>query len=282
MELTTLFKRVVGLDVHQAKITACAITEDEGGNVGVELAEFGGFKRDRKALAQWVAGHRPEAVVMESTGIYWKSPYAALEEVGIAATVVNARHVKTVPGRKTDWADAQWLAMLARTGMLNASFVPPAQLRALRLVARQRQKLVGILSGEKNRMHKVLSDGGIRLSVVVSDIHGVAARAMVKALLNEKSPAEVLMLSGNRLKADRSELLDALDSDLTAEHRFVLQELMAHIEDLEQRIARFDLHLLEQLTPYRTTMALMQTIPGIDAIGAAMLLVEIGNDMAAL
>ena len=126
MELTTLYKRVVGLDVHQAKITACAITEDEAGNVGVELAEFGGFKRDRKALAQWVAGHRPEVVVMESTGIYWKSPYVALEAVGIAATVVNARHVKTVPGRKTDWADAQWLAMLARAGMLRASFVPPA------------------------------------------------------------------------------------------------------------------------------------------------------------
>jgi transposase len=281
MELTTLYKRVVGLDVHQAKITACAITEDDAGEVRVELAEFGGFKRDRKALAEWVVSHHPEAVVMESTGIYWKSPYAALEDVGIVAMVVNARHVKTVPGRKTDWADAQWLAMLARTGMLNASFVPPATLRALRLVARQRQKLVGILSGEKNRMHKVLSDGGIRLSVVVSDIHGKAARAMIKALLDEKSPAEVLMLSGTRLKADRTELLDALDGELTAEHRFVLKELMAHIEDLERRIERFDLHLLEQLAPYRTTLALMQTIPGIDAIGAAMLLVEIGDDMSA-
>jgi transposase len=281
MELTTLYKRVVGLDVHQAKITACAISEDGAGNVSVELAEFGGFKRERKALAQWVAGHRPEVVVMESTGIYWKSPYAALEDVGIAATVVNARHVKTVPGRKTDWADAQWLAMLARAGMLRASFVPPAHFRALRLVGRQRQKLVGIVSGEKNRMHKLLCDGGIRLSVVVSDIHGVAARRMIKALLEEKSPTEVLLLSGTRLKADRTQLLDALDGDLTAEHRFVLQELMAHIEELEHRIARFDLHLLSELAPYRTTLALMQTIPGIDAIGAALLLVEIGNDMDA-
>ena len=281
MELTTLYKRVVGLDVHQAKITACAISEDGAGNVSVELAEFGGFKRDRKALAQWVAGHRPEVVVMESTGIYWKSPYVALEAVGIAATVVNARHVKTVPGRKTDWADAQWLAMLARAGMLRASFVPPAHFRALRLVGRQRQKLVSILSGEKNRMHKLLGDSGIRLSVVVSDIHGVAARRMIKALLEGKSPAEVLLLCGTQLKADRAELLDALDGDLTAEHRFVLQELMAHIEELEQRIARFDLHLLTELAPYRTTLTLMQTIPGIDAIGAALLLVEIGNDMDA-
>ena len=281
MELAKLYKRVVGLDVHQAKITACAITEDEAGQTSVELAEFGGFKRDRQAMAQWVAAHGAEMVVMESTGIYWKSPHAALEQVGIVATVVNARHVKTVPGRKTDWADAQWLAMLARAGMLRASFVPPAQFRALRHVGRQRQQLIGILSSEKNRVHKILSDGGIRLSVVVSDIHGVAGRAMVKALIAERSPAEVLMLAGNRLKAERTELLDALDGDLTADHRFVLNELIAHIEELERRIDRFDHYLLDQLAPYRSTLALMQTIPGIDAVGAALLLVEIGNDMSA-
>jgi transposase len=281
MELAKLYKRVVGLDVHQAKITACAITEDEAGQTSVELAEFGGFKRDRQAMAQWVAAHGAEMVVMESTGIYWKSPHAALEQVGIVATVVNARHVKTVPGRKTDWADAQWLAMLARAGMLRASFVPPAQFRALRHVGRQRQQLIGILSSEKNRVHKILSDGGIRLSVVVSDIHGVAGRAMVKALIAEHSPAEVLMLAGNRLKADRTELLDALDGELTADHRFVLHELIAHVEELERRIDRFDHYLLDQLAPYRSTLALMQTIPGIDAVGAALLLVEIGDDMSA-
>ena len=281
MELAKLYKRVVGLDVHQAKITACAITEDEAGQTSVELAEFGGFKRDRQAMAQWVAAHGAEMVVMESTGIYWKSPHAALEQVGIVATVVNARHVKTVPGRKTDWADAQWLAMLARAGMLRASFVPPAHFRALRHVGRQRQQLIGILSSEKNRVHKILSDGGIRLSVVVSDIHGVAGRAMVKALIAERPPAEVLMLAGNRLKADRTELLDALDGDLTADHRFVLHELIAHVEELERRIDRFDQYLLDQLAPYRSTLALMQTIPGIDAVGAALLLVEIGDDMSA-
>ena len=130
-------------------------------------------------------------------------------------------------------------------------------------MARQRQQLIGILAGEKNRAHKLLSDGGIRLSVVVSDIHGVAGRAMVKALIAGRSPAEVLMLAGNRLKADRAQLLDALDGDLTAEHRFVLHEVIAHIEEVERRIDRFDHHLLEQLAPYRSTLALMQTIPGI-------------------
>ena len=171
MELTALHKRVIGLDVHQAQITACAIIEDADGTVRIEQRQFGAFKRDRRALADWAAALSPDEVVMESTGIYWKSPYAALEVVGIRAQVVNARHVKNVPGRKTDVGDAQWLATLARAGLLRGSFVPPAKLRELRLISRQRQKLVGQLASEKNRLHKVLTDGGVRLGVVVSVLH---------------------------------------------------------------------------------------------------------------
>ena len=128
MELKPMYLRVIGLDIHQAKISACAVSEQSDGEVVVEMMrEFGGFKRDRRALAQWAKSFDPEVVVMESTGIYWKSPYAALESVGIAAWVVNARHVNNVPGRKTDVADAQWLATLARAGLLHASFIPPGQ-----------------------------------------------------------------------------------------------------------------------------------------------------------
>lgn len=168
--------------------------------------------------------------------------------------------------------------MLARAGMLRPSFVPPAPFRALRPVAWQRQQLVSILADKKNRVHKILSDGGIRLSVVISDIHGVAGRAMFPALIAGESPAQVLMLAGNRLKADCQELLDALDGELTAEHRFVLRAWMAHGQGLEQRIDRFDTPLFDELEPCQSRLALMQTIPGIDAIGAALLLVEIGND----
>jgi hypothetical protein len=133
MELKPIYRRVIGLDIHQAKISACAVSEQSDGSVVVEMREFGGFKRDRRSLAQWAKSFAPEIVVMESTGIYWKSPYAALESVGIAARVVNARHVKTVPGRKTDVADAQWLAAtLARAGLLRGSFIPPANIRYLR------------------------------------------------------------------------------------------------------------------------------------------------------
>ena len=281
MELVALHKRVIGLDVHQAQITACAILEEADGSTRVERRQFGAFKRDRRALAQWAAALAPDQVVMESTGIYWKSPYAALEAVGIRGQVVNARHVKNVPGRKTDVGDAQWLATLARAGLLRASFVPPAKLRELRLIARQRQKLVGQLSSEKNRLHKVLTDGGIRLGVVVSDVHGQSARAMVKALIANQAPHQVLENATRRLKASREELFDALQGELTDSHRFVLDELMQHIEEIEQRISRFDLRLLAGLETERNALALLQTLPGVDLIGAAMLLVEIGTDMQA-
>jgi len=279
VELTPIYKRVIGLDVHQAKISACAVAEQPDGSVCVEMREFGAFKRDRKALAEWAREFAPEVVVMESTGIYWKSPYAALEQVGIAAWVVNARHVKTVPGRKTDVADAQWLATLARAGLLRASFIPPADIRHLRLIARQRQKLGGMLASEKNRLHKLLADAGVRLNVLVSDMHGQTARAMVKALIAGHSMSEILSHAG-RLKASREALFEALQpEELSEPHLFVLSEIMAHIEELEARMARFDQALLQGLSAWQPQLILLQTIPGIDLMGAAMLLVEIGTDM---
>ena len=280
MKLVPIHKRVIGLDVHQAQITACAIIEEGSGETRIERRQFGGFKRDRRELAAWAATLRPDEVVLESTGIYWKSPYAALEAAGIRATVVNARHVKQVPGRKTDIGDAQWLATLARAGLLRGSFVPPAKLRELRLIARQRQKLVGLLSSEKNRMHKVLTDAGVRLGVVVSDLHGQSARAMIKGILQGQAPNEVLALASRRLKASREVLHDALQGELTASHLFVLDELLRHIKELEARIARFDARLLHELASEHNALALLQTLPGVDTIGAAMLLVEIGSDMS--
>jgi transposase len=281
MELIALHKRVIGLDIHQAQITACAIIDHDDGTHDIQRRQFGTFKRDRRALAEWAAALCPELVVMESTGIYWKSPYAALEAAGLRLLVVNARHVKNVPGRKTDIGDAQWLATLARAGLLRGSFIPPATLRELRLISRQRQKLVSQLAAQKNRVHKILTDGGIRLGVVVSDVHGVAARQMVKALIAGKSPSEVLELASKRLKASREELFDAVQGELTPSHRFVLDALMQHIDYIEASIARFDHHLLQGMAEQRNVLALLQTLPGVDLIGAAMLLVEIGPDMAA-
>ena len=281
MELTPIYKRVIALDVHQAKITACAIVEHNDGHQEMTKLDFGAFKRDRRALGQWALRIRPEVVVMESTGVYWKSPFAALEAVGINAWVVNARHVKAVPGRKTDMADAQWLATLARAGLLRASFIPRVEFRRLRLVARQRQKLVGVLSAEKNRLHKVLVDGGVRLNVLVSDVHGQSARAMIKALIRGAPISEILDLKG-RLSASREELFEALSTEqFSATHAFVCAEIMQHIEYVEQRIARMDDHLVGALQAWQPQLNLLQTVPGVDRIGAAMLLVEIGADMSA-
>jgi transposase len=154
-------------------------------------------------------------------------------------------------------------------------------LRELRLIARQRQKLVGQLASEKNRIHKVLTHGGIRLGVVVSDLHGQLARAMTKAIIAGKPSHEVLDCASRRLKASRKELFDAVQGELTASHLFVLNELMNHVEEIEARISRFDLRLLEGLASERNALTLLQTLPGVDLIGAAMLLVEIGSDMDA-
>lgn len=283
MDIVPIYKRVIGLDVHQAQITACAIIEQADGTLTYDRREFGGFKRDRKALSQWAQSVGPDIVVMESTGIYWKSPYAALETVGIVPWVVNARHVKAVPGRKTDVADAQWLASLARAGLLRGSFIAKADVRHLRHIARQRQKLGGMLASEKNRLHKLLTDAGIRLGVVVSDLHGQSTRAMVKAIIAGKTVQEVLSLASNRLRASREDIFEALQcEELTQAHRFVLDEIMTHIEELEARMSRFDHELLRCLheAGYGVPLQLLQTLPGIDQMGAAMLLVEIGQDMS--
>lgn len=279
MELAVLYRCVAALDVHQAKLMVCMMFENEGGEVVSELKEFGGFKKDQLEMADWVASFHPELVVMESTGIYWKSPYAALEKKGLKIAVVNARHVKQVPGRKTDIADAQWLAILARNGLLRGGFVPPCHFRELRLVSRQMQKLTGILSAEKNRVHKLLADSGIRLSVVVSDLQGKAARAMIKGLLAGETPEQVLKYANKRLKATEEELLDALAGELTTSHRFIIAQVMAHIEELEKAIGSCLQYLLQGLASYSSLLQSLQTIPGIDQAGAAMLLVEIGDNM---
>jgi len=178
MDFEVIFPNVVGLDVHLDQITACAISVRAEGEAESQFKVFGATKAERRKLSAWVRRHKADLVVMESTGVYWKSVYRSLEGAGLKVSVVNARHIKNVPGRKTDMADSLWLAMLGRAGLLRGSFVISADLDALRLISRQRQQLAGLLASEKNRFRKVLADSGIRLSCVVSDLHGQAARRM--------------------------------------------------------------------------------------------------------
>ena len=157
-----------GLDIHRAVIVATVLHENRDGQISKKVKEFETFSQDLEELAQWLKQLNPELVVMESTGIYWKQVYESLENVGIIPWVVNAYHIKKVPGRKSDVQDSEWLAELARCGLLKASFVPPKDFRQLRLLTRYRKKLSGVLSSEKNRLHKILESCGIKLGLVLS------------------------------------------------------------------------------------------------------------------
>jgi transposase len=177
------------------------LIEESDGTITKHQREFGGLKRDMKAMAFWLLELQVSLVLMESTGIYWKSAHAHLERVGILTLIANAHFIKHVPGRKTDMGDSEWLAVLARFGLVRGSFIPPKDLRELRLVSRYRRKIIHMLSSETNRMHKVLDDAGIKLGAVVSDIKGVSARAMVAGLVAGKSISEMLDMARGSLKA---------------------------------------------------------------------------------
>jgi transposase len=278
-QLEILHKRVAGIDVHRMKHVVTVLIEDDTGNLTRHPREFGGFKRDLKALAAWLREWGVELVILESTGIYWESVHARLEEAGLRTWVVNAHHVKNVPGRKTDVADSEWLAQLGRYGLVRASFIPPKDLRELRLVSRYRRKVEANVTAETNRMHKILDDAGIKLGGLVSDINGHAARAMVDGLHDGLAPSELIKLSG-RLKAHKDDLLAALEGDLSARHRLVLTEIREHIQQLERRLEKLDAYLRDAMVPYAWAWTLLQTIPGIGEMAAAMILIEIGDDLS--
>lgn len=239
--IEALVRCSAGLDVHRAAVVCTVLSEDSEGKIKKESRQYSTFRRELSKLAKWLEGAEVELAVMESTGIYWKAVYEALEEVGLKVYVVNARHIKNVPGRKTDIGDSEWLAELARCGLLRPSFIPPRDFRELRLLTRYRRKLSGYLSGEKNRLQKVLDDSGIRLGCVVSDIDGVSARRMIEALIEgQKTPEEIAKLAYGRLWKKESEIKMSLDGRLSDRHRFLLRRIQGHIKWLERQIEEID------------------------------------------
>ncbi|HAT50363.1 MAG: IS110 family transposase [Nitrospirae bacterium] len=274
-----IVERVAGLDVHKDTVVGTVLLENPGGDPLKETRSFGTMSQKLKELASWLTQQGVELAVMESTGIYWKPVFEALEEVGLKVFLVNARHVRNVPGRKTDVKDSEWLAELARCGLLRPSFVPPKDLRELRSVSRYREKMSGMLASEKNRLQKILDECGIRLSSVVSDINGVSARKMIQALINGMPITEIPELAVGSLRGKKEELLSALEGTLSERHRFLLRQIESHIRFLSDELAQIDTLLIEGMAPYRQEWQRLQTIPGLDQIGAALLLVEIGTDM---
>ena len=175
--------------------------------------------------------------------------------------------------------DSEWLATLGRAGLLKPSFIPPKDLRELRLIGRHRMKVHGMLAGEKNRLHKILDDAGIRLGGVVSDINGVSARNMIAGLIEDRPVEDLVKCARGRLKAKEKELYDSLSDPISERHRFLLRKVHDHIRTLEEEIREMDAYLLEAMTPYQREWGILQTLPGVDKFSAAMLILEIGTDM---
>jgi transposase len=216
---------------------------------------------------------------MESTGVYWKPVYNLLEP-HFEVMLVNAQHIKKVPGRKTDVSDSQWIAELLQFGLLRPSFIPPLPIRQLRDLTRQRTQLVRHRATACNRIQKVLEDANIKLASVAADILGVSGRAMLEALINEvEDPAELAELARGRMRSKLPALREALRGQVRDHHRFQLQELLDQVTDLEGRIERQSSRVATLIAPYSAAVERLQTIPGVDRRAAEVLVAEVGTDM---
>jgi transposase len=274
-----IYKRCAGLDVHKKMIMATVLIEQPDGSLRKETFQFGVLPQDLIKLANWLKSQDVELTVMESTGVYWKSVFEALEAVSLNTYVVNARHVKQVPGRKTDVKDSEWLASLARFGLLKASFIPEKDLRELRTITRYRNKLIGMLASEKNRLNKVLDDGGMRLGNIVSDIGGVSATKIIDGLIAGQPLNTLLLELKGSLKKKSSAIREVLNAKLSERHIFTLEQIRSHIKYLQDRKASIEHYILRAMEPYDEQWKILQTIPGIDMVTAAIMIVETGVDM---
>lgn len=272
-----MVERGCGLDVHKETVVATV----GGKGIKVETREFSTFTSSLKELRDWLLSKGITHVAMESTGIYWKPVMNILEPGGFMILVVNARHVKNVPGHKTDKKDSAWLCQLLLAGLLKGSFVPPVAIRELRDLTRYRRKLEQSISAEKNRMIKILEDGNIKLSSVFSQVHGVSGTDIVQAMLQgETDPAELIKLCRGPIKASSEDILRALEGHLTAHHLFMLRTLKKRIEQTESIKVGIEARIEELLKPYAEEVAMLDEIPGVGRQSAGDIIAEIGADMS--
>jgi len=279
--MQVLFARCAGLDVHKKTVVVCVMLTEITGEVHHQMQTFETTTAGLLALADWLTGLQVTHVAMESTGIYWRPVFNILEAM-FTVILVNAQHMKAVPGRKTDVKDAQWLAELLRHGLLQASFIPPQPIRDLRDVVRYRKSLVQERSREINRLQKVLETANIKLSSVVKDVLGVSATAMITALIEgETSPEQLSALARGKLRSKVPQLRQALEGRVDRHHQILLSHQLAHLCFLDQEIAELGVQIQQFLTPYEQAMQLLVSIPGVAEETAACILGEIGADMSA-
>jgi transposase len=275
-----VYERCAGLDVHKRNVVVCAITADAQGRRYKERRTFSTMLADLSRLRDWLKGLGVTHVAMESTGSFWKPIFNILEG-HLEVMVVNAQHLKAVPGRKTDLKDAEWIADLLQHGLLRPSFVPPAWQREVRELTRYRASLVEERSRIINRLQKVLEDTNIKLASVASDLMGKSARDMLSALLaGEVDPVVLAELARGRMRSKRDLLSQALQGQLKSHHRFLLSEQLADIDALDEAIERMSRGISEHLHSYEQQIQRLSTIPGIKRRLAEVILAEIGPDMS--
>ena len=272
-------ERCAGLDVHRATVTACIRTPGPGPDRAQVIQTFGTTTPDLLALRDWLAAHQVTHVAMESTGVYWKPVYYTLEDA-FTLLLVNAAHMANVPGRKTDVADCAWIAQLLECGLLRGSFVPPPPIRELRDLTRYRKALIQDRTREANRLHKLLEDAGLKLASVATDVLGASGRAMLTALVaGTTDPAVLADLARGRLRAKLPALRQALTGRFRAHHAFLLTQLLAHLDYLDEALATLSQAIEGHLAPFAAAAARLQTIPGVKQRTVEALVAEIGVDM---
>jgi transposase len=277
--MDTLYPRCAGLDVHKSNVVVCVRCCDRPGKVFEEVRTFSTMTRDLLALSDWLAGHGVTHVAMESTGVYWKPIFNILGD-RFEVILVNAEHIKQVPGRKTDVKDCQWIAQLLQHGLLKASFVPPLPIRELRDLTRQRTQLIQERTAAANRIQKVLEDANVKLAGVATDVLGASGRDMLGALIaGETDPEKLADLARKRLREKIPALRRALQGRVTEHHRFLLRMHLDHVTHLEELIGRLGARIEEALAPFAGAAERLQTIPGISQRVAETVLAEVGTKM---
>ena len=279
--MQVVHKRCAGFDVHKKTVVACPIVPDGKGGWCKGTRTFGTMLADLLALRDWLAEANVTHVAMESTGVYWKPVYNILEG-DFEVLLVNAKHIKFVPGRKTDVKDAQWIAELLQHGLLKASFIPDASQRELRELVRYRTHLINERTREVNRVHKVLEDANIKLSSVASDIMGVSGRDMLAAIIAGKDdPAALAQLAKARMRSKIDELERALEGCIKDSHRLLLTLHLEHIDDLNAKLERLEQEIEQLIRPFDEDdlVARLDTIPGVDKKTAQVIIAELGTDM---
>jgi transposase len=274
-----LIERVCGLDVHKQTVAACVRVPGSKGAREQHVRTFGTTAAELLALRDWLEAHEVTHVAMESTGVYWKPIYYVLEE-RFTCLLVNAAHVKQVPGRKTDVQDCVWIAQLLEHGLLRGSFVPPAPIRELRDLTRYRKVLIQDRTREANRLHKLLEDAGIKLASVATDILGISGRAMLEALVRGTTDPEVLAeLARGKLRAKLPALRQALRGQFRPHHAFLVSQLLAHLDYVDETITTLSGRIEEVIVPFADELARLDTIHGVGRRTAEVLIAELGVDM---